>query len=320
MRRKTRFISISAISALLLFLSIQGYYFFTADFWPSKVQHPLKHKKEWEVSFSSDEVKQVKRILQQPFSYLDRGAQTFAFLSQDGKYVLKLFKFKHLRLNSLEKALPASGTLGKWKENKQRKREEKYNNLMLSYKIAYDNNKSLSGLLFCHLNPTDEVFKEPICLYDKLGIQWRIPADSLAFILQRKVEITEKKIAQFMEEGQEESLFSAIYSLLNLYLEEYEKGLVDHDHWVLKNTGFDGETPLRIDVGNLYFESLIFENYYRLVDISYVGWKLLEELRSKDQKIAKISQSRIEQFIGKHFSVSFSYDLYTPYQFWSVPK
>ncbi|MBS0605157.1 MAG: hypothetical protein JSS60_09020 [Verrucomicrobia bacterium] len=48
---------------------------------------------EWGLpALTEDEQREVDRILTQKFTYLARGSQAFAFISEDGKYVLKLFK------------------------------------------------------------------------------------------------------------------------------------------------------------------------------------------------------------------------------------
>lgn len=53
----------------------------------------LPYKKSWEVKAPLSE-----EIVQQPFFYLGRGHQTYAFVSQDNRYVMKFYRFpSHLR-------------------------------------------------------------------------------------------------------------------------------------------------------------------------------------------------------------------------------
>lgn len=48
---------------------------------------------DWELPpLTFEEQQEVERILSQKFTYLARGSQAFAFISEDGKYILKLFK------------------------------------------------------------------------------------------------------------------------------------------------------------------------------------------------------------------------------------
>src|SRR5579871_916778 len=48
---------------------------------------------EWEFPpLNPKEQKEIERILSQKFTYLARGSQAFAFISEDGRYVLKMFK------------------------------------------------------------------------------------------------------------------------------------------------------------------------------------------------------------------------------------
>lgn len=46
---------------------------------------------EWEIEGNASF--QIREILSQSYKYLDRGAQCYVFASQDGKYVIKLFRY-----------------------------------------------------------------------------------------------------------------------------------------------------------------------------------------------------------------------------------
>ena len=53
----------------------------------------------------------LKKICEQPFVYLGKGSQAYAFQSQDGQYVLKLFKGYHLKPIPWLENLPLIGIL-----------------------------------------------------------------------------------------------------------------------------------------------------------------------------------------------------------------
>ena len=84
------------IKALFGLLSIFGVcrlaHHTTEGFRISKIQNNTFENEEFPagLSFSAVEEKRVKEILSQPFTYLARGKQSFVFVSEDQKTVLKL--------------------------------------------------------------------------------------------------------------------------------------------------------------------------------------------------------------------------------------
>jgi len=56
---------------------------------------------------SDQEHQELAQILNQKFSYIGKGAQCYAFVSDDQLYVLKFFKFKHLKPNLLVDLIPS---------------------------------------------------------------------------------------------------------------------------------------------------------------------------------------------------------------------
>ena len=80
-------------------------------------------------------------LLDQTYHYFDSGSQSYVFVSEDGKTILKLFKFQHMRTPPWLDFLPSKGKLGE-KRGKKRKTLEKTFN---SYSLAYDQLKEETG-------------------------------------------------------------------------------------------------------------------------------------------------------------------------------
>ena len=92
---------------LLVFGAVRAYYRLTDDFRLSNISYPLPFQENLQIPPLAElERAQIINILSQNYSYLGKGAQSYAFRSQDGQYVLKFFKFKHLKPNVLEQYLP----------------------------------------------------------------------------------------------------------------------------------------------------------------------------------------------------------------------
>ena len=53
-----------------------------------------------------------------------------------------------------------------------------------SYKIAYENLKDETGLIYLHLNKTD-FLKQKMIIIDKIGIYHEIDLDSMEFLIQK---------------------------------------------------------------------------------------------------------------------------------------
>lgn len=87
-------------SLLYVFLFIASFFilerslhFFSDGFSVGRIFYPSQLLKRTD----SNSTNQIANALNQPFYYLSCGAQCYAFASKDGEYVLKVFKFHHLR-------------------------------------------------------------------------------------------------------------------------------------------------------------------------------------------------------------------------------
>ena len=71
--------------------------------------------------------------------------------------------------------------------------------------------------------------------------------------------------------------------LIDMYIKEYKKGIIDRDHNIMYNTGFIADTPMRLDAGRLGFNERI----------------KIQENYSKDLK--KIVHERISGWLNRHY-------------------
>lgn len=195
----------------------------TDGFLIGHVQCELPYQKEWETERGDKELS----ILTQNFHYMGKGAQTYVLASEDGKYILKLFKFHHLK-------------------NKQRE----LNTLLQSYKLAFEEAREETGLLAVHLNATSDL-KRKISLVDKLGILHKIDADSTHFILQKRAQLVLPTLKELHAQGNLQAAKDALSSLLKLGKTLEKRKLYDSDAHLSKNYGFIESAPILLDCGNL---------------------------------------------------------------------
>lgn len=262
---------------LIAFVLARLYYALTDDFRLNNITFPLPYEESWNIPTPiPEEEKKLEEILSQPFHYLGKGAQSYVFSSQDGQYVLKFFKFKHLRPSIFVDALPSIGFLKTYKDKQNARKQRKLFGVFESYKLAYDVDKNESGLIFIQLN-TEGNPKRLVTIYDKIGMKREIDLQHYPFILQKKGETLRVVLSGFFKNGEIETVKERLGKILELYAGEYSKGVYDHDHGIMQNTGFIGDIPIHLDVGKLLREEKMKDKKEAQKDIQIVvnninGW------------------------------------------------
>ena len=222
-----------------------------------------------------DEQREVQSALSQNYSFLGAGGQCFAFTSDDGNYVLKLLKFKR-RNPPFYASYPMPSflraTIDKAISTKKDKIERDFN----SYRIATNDLKDSTGLLFCHLNKTKNLSKE-VQIFDKEQREYKIQLDDFEFLLQRKVVLVEKQIQQFMNNGDLEQAKDLTRNIICAFVDRSLKGIYDDDAKIHRNFGCIGTKIVFIDIGRFRKEESIKDPKAFIEDIKkntkrFEGW------------------------------------------------
>ena len=206
----------------------------TKSFSPSKVKCALPQRPEWDVPFTEEQQKRLAQVFKQPFTYLASGVQTFAFVSQDGKHVIKFFKAP--LSDNTEKSL---------------KRKNKLVEALSAYHMAYDEIPQETGLLFIHLNPTTTLQKT-VMVSDRLGKKHLIDLDSVPFVVQEKAELIFDRFKKLAMRGDAKGLKKSVIAVLDLVERRIQKGFTDDDRAVTNNYGFVGDRPIHFDIGRMH--------------------------------------------------------------------
>ena len=211
-----------------------------------KVLSTLPYNPAWEVT--AQHTHGLDDALSQPFHYLAKGAQSYVFQSEDGKYVIKFFRLYHLRppvwLTALNFPLP----LQTYKLGKMIEKWDELDKDFQSYRIAYEEMKEETGLLYLHLNKTSHL-KKTLTLYDKIGVVYHLDLDRMEFLVQKRADLVYPAIDALAKREGAEAAKEAITSLVNLLVSRSEKGIFDKDPDLNTNFGFIGTTPVQIDIG-----------------------------------------------------------------------
>lgn len=181
-------------------------------------------------------------LLRQPFTYLGEGSQMVVFGSEDGAYVLKLFKGKH------KKRFKLSRFLSKMKHpiaNCRAEEEEwkfKFKETCRRYEMAFSHLKEETALVLLHFQKTGTPL--PVTLIDKSA--HRIDLSGLPFILQKRAvlapEYFRKNPGKHIE---------AVQALKDFFVRRIHKGFSDPRQTLNINYGFIDDSPVQLDVGKI---------------------------------------------------------------------
>lgn len=218
--------------------------------------------------------RKAKLILDQPFYFLGSGNQSYAFASEDGKWVLKLIKFHCLTTHDPYQLLPRVGFLAKIREERDLERKRKIDRVFHGFHIAYTFDRENCGLACYHLPGKDELHHETV-VYDKAGKKHVLDLNRYVFALQKKAVTT----GELLSQGDLQEAEDHLCSLFAMFKQEFEDGLYDGDHNVIHNTGFADGKPMRIDFGKL---------------------TLKDEVDVKAE-LKKIGEERIHPWLERHF-------------------
>lgn len=222
----------------------------THGFHIEKMKLEAQFNSEWIAPpLSIEDQNRVIHILSQPFDYLDRGAQCYVFESQDGLYVIKLFRFDQ-----------SQNPIRTFFRTKIRKRNlptnhfKKISHFFLACKLAYTKAKAETELLYLHLNPTENCLPV-LSLRGPLGRSFSLPLDRYRFALQKKAEPFERALFQAVSFG---NIEECINSLFHLLIERTGKGIANSDGNLFRNFGFIGSRAVEIDFGNYRYSEDLF--------------------------------------------------------------
>lgn len=226
----------------------------------------LGYHPEWEMPpLSNIESGRIASILNQKYYYLSKGCQVYAFVSEDGRYVLKFFKGQHLQKKWVE-YLPPMPYLSDYQKFVKNKREEKAALLFNGYKIACEELPEDTGILYIHLNKT-KTLKQFISIYNKLGIKYRVNLDHVEFVLQEKAMPFYSTIEKYMTTGKLEKAKNLIQCLISVIQNRNAKGVRDKDLLLVDNVGVLGDKVIIIDPGQFVHDPFVKDPHENRKDI-----------------------------------------------------
>ncbi len=270
-----------------LILPLVVLFYFTSRFCEEKtdgfsvglIHSGLIFNPAWETEPPSPETKgELDRVFSQKFHYLAFGGQSFAFLSEDGNYVIKFFKFRLFRQPHhflLTHPLPSIAELSRLR--KLDRALFKLHRDFTSYKIAYEELQEEAGLLYLHLNKGNDL-KRTVRIIDKIGIEHEIDLDNIEFAIQRKAEPIFPRINASMAKGDLAAAKQSLHAIIQAIVNRSQKGVFDEDPRLYNNLGFVGQKAIFIDIGrfvrnpSLKDLAVYLDDLKRITDKSLRPW------------------------------------------------
>jgi hypothetical protein len=192
----------------------------------------------------SGDLEKIKQILDQEFTYLGQGGQSIAFGSQDGRYVLKFVKQLERRaLDWSECLMP-----WRWLAGLPPRKQTRLQPIYQSWQLAFERAQATTGLVWLQLGPTGAPWRTT--LIDKWGRRHQVALDQLPFLIQRRAESLERKMAGLVRDGDREGLKTTLDQLVALIAEDARLGICDQD-LSMRNTGILDGKLVHMDVGTL---------------------------------------------------------------------
>lgn len=194
------------------------------------------------------------KILSQPFKFLDRGGQSYVFISQDQKTVIKFFKKQYNisdgLIQAIDSFLPAS--LKKYRFEFLKTRQERFYPIFKSCKIAVEYLKDETGIIYLHLNPTRDLpFLEVV---DNLGISHKLNLNTTSFLIQGRAELIFSKMEERLARHDVEGAKQLIRNIFEYIYKRSQKGICDTDNGLKRNYGYIDDKAISLDVGSFVFD------------------------------------------------------------------
>lgn len=238
-----------------------------------------------QIAISEELTDDVRDRLDQSYHFIDKGSQSFVFLSEDKKTVLKFFKHYRWREPFFAKWLPA-----KYFEKKREPHLDTYR----SCRYAMEHFQNETGVITLHLGSTKD-FPKNFTIKDRIHRTFSIDLNKYDFILQQKATSAAERFISHRQSGQIEEAKRSLSNLFSLLLLRRERGFNDKDPHLIKNFGFIEEMAVQIDVGGFFVDPRKGLDYFYGHELDKVQKKILTWLDRYYPELAPYAIEEIER-------------------------
>lgn len=239
-----------------IYVLVLGFFLSSIVFYISKTEgfsilsitSHLPHALTWDTSSPTfQELQLLDHAFSQNYSYLGRGGQCFAFISEDRQFVIKFFQTHFRPFGALiTQHFP-------WISKEKRK--QKFDRALFklfrdfnSYSYASQELKEETGVIYVHLNKTTHL-KKKLHVKDKLRLSHTIDLDRFEFVVQRRAILAFDYLHSLFQQHDYEKAKQSMRSLIALALKCCQKGFHHEDAHIGNNFGFINGCACIIDIG-----------------------------------------------------------------------
>lgn len=203
-------------------------------------------------TLSTESREYLHTLLSQPFTFLSSGGQSYAFLSQDKKVVLKLFKMHHIQGWSWIYSFPLPGTLDLLRLHSLSTQKKKVDHFLTSTLLAMNSLKEETGLIHLELTPSSSPCS--VTLIDKLGIAYPLILNQIPFALQHYAPNPFKELKSHVAKREFQAAQMIVKEIVNTLITRHQKGIGDKDPALRRNLGLLNGRVICIDIGSFFPE------------------------------------------------------------------
>jgi hypothetical protein len=271
-KKLTKSLSLSALCAGVFY----SCHIATGGFTIHSITYPL----EKGVSALPDE---LQFLHNERFYYLGKGAQAFAFVSSDKKYVIKFIRFDHLLPKPFVRLFKdINHPYIKFRLNRS---EREIKELLQSFSFAQNELKNDTEVLYFQKHKLDK----PIVIYDKIGCIHKI--NNAPFIVQKYIPSLGDQIYHLENEDQK-ALIDQVFSLA---CKRFSHGIKDKDPNLLTNFGFVDHKLVQFDIGRFYSTKNYQNMDIRENELKDIFKPFLEHFIKKDPSIKQYFDEKLKQ-------------------------
>ena len=213
----------------------------TGQFELYKICSSLAPSAAWELPEPTEkQLAEVRSILDEPFTFLGKGGQSFVFASDT--HVIKFFRLSRLRLPLWLEYFPL---LAPYRLRIATEKREQLEKDFSSTLTAWKELPQETGLVFVHLNKTGFLQKR-VTIVDKIGVAHTLEMDGMEFVIQKRAQLFYPHLEQQWRSGTLEKALSSFVALLK---KRCALGVEDLDPNLKGNFGFVGSQAIQIDIG-----------------------------------------------------------------------
>ncbi len=245
------------------------------------------------LDFPSD-MTELEGVLDQKYHYLDFGGQCHVFESEDQQYVIKLLSHKFGAPQALLMSIPLPEPLKSKRAKMMSRIFSKHARDYHSYWIAYEILKEETGLIYVHLNTTENLQRQ-LTITDKLHIAHQIDLDNTAFIVQKKAALVYPTINTCMQNKDVEGAKQALHAIIDVIVQRCQKGIFDEDPRIHCNVGLIGGRAILIDVGRFKGDANRKNPDVYKKDLSAITARFKEWLSKNHPALVTILEEELEK-------------------------